>query len=249
MALLIVGHLCLKPARVSHLLIPECCVSELRCYFVAECEFENPTPDPKETDIRKMSAKAFLDKVCLIFLCKRSSCVLILSCMKVSPNTLEIYQQVMNNALQRTGPIVECYEVQGTRERRVVIGYKQGTVKSYFSAMSNLYHFYVRPQIISTAGSLPTADMSLCRVCTRLESMSSNSRMAIPSCLYTSTHFGKHSGRIITITVLTSASQWTSHRCIRLPDHARSVSAVLPSREPVGLATEKRKTLLTDLSS
>lgn len=61
----------------------------------------------------------------------------------MSPNTLEIYQQVMNNALQRTGPIVECYEVEGTRERRVVIGYKQGTVKSYFSAMSNLYHFYV----------------------------------------------------------------------------------------------------------
>lgn len=48
----------------------------------------------------------------------------------------------MNTALQRTGPIVEIYEVEGTRERRVVIAYKQGTVKNYFSAMSNLYHFY-----------------------------------------------------------------------------------------------------------
>lgn len=95
---------------------------QLRCYFVAECEFENVNPDPKETDIRKVSAKAFLEKV--------------------SPNTLQIYQEVMTHALQRTGPIVECYEVEGTRERRVVIGYKQGTVSSFFSAMSSLYHFY-----------------------------------------------------------------------------------------------------------
>ena len=55
----------------------------------------------------------------------------------------------MNHALARTGPIVECYEVEGSRERRVVIGYKQGTVKSYFSAMSNLYHFYVGARLIS----------------------------------------------------------------------------------------------------
>lgn len=95
---------------------------QLRCYFVSECEFENPSPAPGESDIRKVSAKAFLEKV--------------------SPNTLEIYQAVMTSALQRTGPIVECFEVEGSRERRVVIGYKQGSVKSYFSAMSNLYHFY-----------------------------------------------------------------------------------------------------------
>lgn len=49
----------------------------------------------------------------------------------------------MTSALKRTGPIVEIFEVEGTRERRVVIAYKQGTVKGYFSAMSNLYHFYV----------------------------------------------------------------------------------------------------------
>jgi len=95
---------------------------QLRCYFVAQCEFENPNPDPEESDIRKVSAKSFLEKV--------------------SPNTLDIYQEVMTHALQRTGPIVECYEVEGTRERRVVIGYKQGKVSSFFSALSNLYHFY-----------------------------------------------------------------------------------------------------------
>jgi len=34
------------------------------------------------------------------------------------------------------------YEVEGSRERRVVIGYRMGTTRSYFSALSDLYHFY-----------------------------------------------------------------------------------------------------------
>lgn len=49
---------------------------------------------------------------------------------------------MLSNALGRTGPVVECYEVEGTRERRVVVAFKQGTASSFFSAMSNLYHFY-----------------------------------------------------------------------------------------------------------
>lgn len=48
----------------------------------------------------------------------------------------------MNSALKRTGPIVECYEVEGSSERRVVICFKQGTVNGFFSALSSLYHFY-----------------------------------------------------------------------------------------------------------
>lgn len=99
-----------------------CSLSELRCYFVSQCEFENPNADPSEGDIRKVGAKAFLEKV--------------------SPNTLEIYQMVMNSALSRTGPIVECYEVEGSNERRIVICFKQGTVSGFFSALSSLYHFY-----------------------------------------------------------------------------------------------------------
>lgn len=38
-------------------------LSELRCYFVSLCEFENPDADEHEGDLRKISAKAFLDKV------------------------------------------------------------------------------------------------------------------------------------------------------------------------------------------
>lgn len=37
------------------------------------------------------------------------------------------------------GPVVTAYEVEGSRERRVVIGYKAGGTKSFFSALSDLY--------------------------------------------------------------------------------------------------------------
>lgn len=40
------------------------------------------------------------------------------------------------------GPVVAAYEVEQSRERRIVIGYKQGGTKSFFSALSDLYHSY-----------------------------------------------------------------------------------------------------------
>jgi glutamate dehydrogenase len=60
----------------------------------------------------------------------------------------------------RFGPVIEVFEVEGSRERRMVIGYKMGgtskffrwvceissvvpiLMKPHFSALSNLYHFY-----------------------------------------------------------------------------------------------------------
>ncbi|KAL8278108.1 hypothetical protein RQP46_009568 [Phenoliferia psychrophenolica] len=106
---------------------------QLRCYFVSKCSFANP-PAPKPTgdqhddveaapvDIKTVADKVFLEKA--------------------TENTLEIYQNVMDEALKRMGPVVTAYEVDGTRERRVVIGYKQGGTKRFFSALSDLYHSY-----------------------------------------------------------------------------------------------------------
>lgn len=34
------------------------------------------------------------------------------------------------------------FELEGTRERRLVIGYRQLTSTSLFSSLSDLYHFY-----------------------------------------------------------------------------------------------------------
>lgn len=57
-----------------------------------------------ETDIRKVSDKSFLEKA--------------------SENTMEIYQRILRTAEKRHGPVIEMYEVESSREKRVVIGYK-----------------------------------------------------------------------------------------------------------------------------
>ena len=65
----------------------------------------------------------------------------------------------MSNVEDRYGPVIEVFEVEGTRERRLVIGYRMGDTANFFrfiisymlnnrfltdpsSALSNLYHFY-----------------------------------------------------------------------------------------------------------
>ncbi|PPQ75710.1 hypothetical protein CVT26_000951 [Gymnopilus dilepis] len=98
---------------------------QLRCYFVTKCNFPKKAPvlgPGEKTDIRAVSDSAFLDRA--------------------TKNTLDIYQEVMWNVERREGPVIEVFEVEGTRERRLVIGYKMGGTSSFFSALSNLYHFY-----------------------------------------------------------------------------------------------------------
>lgn len=97
--------------------------SQLRCYFVTKCQFVNPNPTPEqETDINQVADKSFL--------------------LKATEHTRNTYEEVMRTVLQRTGPVIEVYEVQGTREYRLVIGYRQRSTQGFFSAMSDLYHFY-----------------------------------------------------------------------------------------------------------
>lgn len=66
----------------------------------------------KRTDIRSVSDRVFLERA--------------------SENTLEIYQQAMWNVESRYGPVIEKFEVEGTNERRVVIGYKMGRTRHIF---------------------------------------------------------------------------------------------------------------------
>ncbi|KAF9571767.1 NAD-dependent glutamate dehydrogenase [Mortierella alpina] len=97
--------------------------TQLRTYFVRQCAFVNPTPSKEqETDIRETADKTFLEKA--------------------TENTLEIYSDIMKMALSRTGPVIEMFEIEGSRERRLVIAYKQQTTQSFFSAISDLYHYY-----------------------------------------------------------------------------------------------------------
>ncbi|KAL4069971.1 Glutamate/Leucine/Phenylalanine/Valine dehydrogenase-domain-containing protein [Scleroderma yunnanense] len=99
---------------------------QLRCYFITKCHFPSPPPTSTrtdgKTDIRTVSDRFFLEKA--------------------SENTLEIYQRIMWQVQSRYGPVMEVFEVEGSRERRIVIGYKMGSTSRFFSALSTLYHFY-----------------------------------------------------------------------------------------------------------
>ncbi|KAJ3048167.1 NAD-dependent glutamate dehydrogenase [Rhizophlyctis rosea] len=97
--------------------------TQLRCYFVRKCNFINPNSSlAEEADIRVVSDRTFLEKA--------------------TENTLDIYSKLMKEALARTGPVIEMFELPGTREKRLVVAYKQRTTTSFNSAMSDLYHFY-----------------------------------------------------------------------------------------------------------
>jgi glutamate dehydrogenase len=87
---------------------------QLRCYFVTKCNFPNTKAEisPGRTEIRSVSDSIFLEKA--------------------TKNTLDIYQKVMSNVEKRHGPVIEVYEVEGTRKRRLVIGYKMGTTSRFF---------------------------------------------------------------------------------------------------------------------
>jgi glutamate dehydrogenase len=90
---------------------------------VYKCDFVNPTPDPDETDLAVVSDKTFLEKV--------------------TPNTKEIYQNVVTSVIERrTGPVIKVFEIENTPEKRLVIGFKQRSTMGLFSALSDLYHYY-----------------------------------------------------------------------------------------------------------
>jgi glutamate dehydrogenase len=95
---------------------------QLRCYFVYQCDYENANPGPTETNLEKVSDKRFLQKA--------------------TANTKAIYQEVLVVAVQRTGPVIEWFDIEGSRDKRLVLAYKQGSALGMFSALSDLYHYY-----------------------------------------------------------------------------------------------------------
>ncbi|KAI5118076.1 hypothetical protein M0805_009157 [Coniferiporia weirii] len=104
---------------------------QLRCYFISRCSFPSSSASASNaktkladgtTDIRAVSDPVFLSKV--------------------SQNTLDIYQGVLSSVERRFGPVIEVFDVEGSNEKRVVIGYRMGGTTGFFSALSHLYHFY-----------------------------------------------------------------------------------------------------------
>ncbi|KAL3457720.1 Glutamate/Leucine/Phenylalanine/Valine dehydrogenase-domain-containing protein [Aspergillus heterothallicus] len=95
---------------------------QLRCYFVYKCQFVNPNPGPIETNIEVIGEKRFLQKA--------------------TANTKAVYQEIISNAVSRAGPVIEMFEIEKSREKRLVIAYRRGSAMGLFSALSDLYHYY-----------------------------------------------------------------------------------------------------------
>ncbi|KAK9468063.1 Glutamate/Leucine/Phenylalanine/Valine dehydrogenase-domain-containing protein [Lipomyces arxii] len=94
-----------------------------RCYFVYKCQFPTVELLPNEVDMEKISDRLFFEKA--------------------SDNTKALYKSVIELAVnEASGPVIDSFEVEGTRERRLIIAYRQGSASNYFSALSHLYHYY-----------------------------------------------------------------------------------------------------------
>lgn len=94
----------------------------IRCYFVYQASFKNKNPKEGETNIEVLGDERFL--------------------LKTTKNTKMIYQEIMDQVVQRTGPVIDMYDVEGQREKRLIVGFKQGSALGLFSALSDLYHYY-----------------------------------------------------------------------------------------------------------
>lgn len=96
---------------------------ELRSYFVNQCNFVKENPSVSEyTDLNLISDRTFLEKA--------------------TANTKTIYERMIHAVLNRTGPVIDRYEMEGANDWRLVIGMKRGTGENFFSAMTDLYHYY-----------------------------------------------------------------------------------------------------------
>lgn len=96
--------------------------STMRCYFVYQCVFADPKPSPTETRLEIISDRGFL--------------------AKATKNTKQIYQEIIELAVTRNGPVIEVFDIENSKEKRVVVAFRSRTAAGMFSALSDLYHYY-----------------------------------------------------------------------------------------------------------
>lgn len=94
----------------------------MRCYFVYQCQFVDSNPSPMETRLEVISDQLFL--------------------AKATKNTKQIYQEVIELAVSRTGPVIEVFDIEDSKEKRLVVAFRRRTAEGMFSALSDLYHYY-----------------------------------------------------------------------------------------------------------
>ncbi|KAI1078476.1 NAD-specific glutamate dehydrogenase-like protein [Whalleya microplaca] len=96
--------------------------ASLRCYFVYQCQFVDSNPEPDETRLEVISDRMFLTKA--------------------TKNTKQIYNDIIRLAVNRNGPVIEVFDIEGSEEKRLVMAFRARTARGIFSALSDLYHYY-----------------------------------------------------------------------------------------------------------
>lgn len=98
--------------------------ASVRCYFVYQCQFPQKAEetDPKETNMELISDVGFWQKA--------------------TDNTKQIYQEIIELAVNRTGPVIEVFDIDDSVEKRLVIAFRTRTARGMFSSLSDLYHYY-----------------------------------------------------------------------------------------------------------
>jgi len=94
----------------------------MRCYFVYQCQFVDAKPDPSETRLHIIGDRGFL--------------------AKATKNTMQVYQDIIDLAVKRNGPVIEVFDIEASNEKRLVVAFRQRTALGLFSALSDLYHYY-----------------------------------------------------------------------------------------------------------
>lgn len=96
----------------------------VRCYFVYQCHFKQSpeSTDPKETRIEVISDVGFWQKA--------------------TANTKQVYQEIIELAVNRAGPVIEVFDIEGSPEKRLVVAFRSRTARGIFSTLSDLYHYY-----------------------------------------------------------------------------------------------------------
>ncbi|ORY45063.1 NAD-dependent glutamate dehydrogenase [Rhizoclosmatium globosum] len=95
--------------------------TNLMSYFVRKCTF------PKSSESNEFLMKSISDPDFIVH---------------CTPATYTSYERVIKQVLVRAGIVIECQHVPNSIEKRLIIGYKQGTTENYFSALTDLYQYY-----------------------------------------------------------------------------------------------------------
>ncbi|KAI8619010.1 Glutamate/Leucine/Phenylalanine/Valine dehydrogenase-domain-containing protein [Chytriomyces sp. MP71] len=98
--------------------------THLRSYFVRRCSFPLGAGESTSDsfDIREIADPYFIENATEV--------------------TLISYQRIIVQVLSRTGVVIEVQDVPHSLEKRLILGYKHETTRQFFSALTDLYHFY-----------------------------------------------------------------------------------------------------------